>query len=59
MHWNLMNSKEFGSLKLLKLKYRKGGVVSNNSGVRSPHLIFGNFKSLTKVLVNHEEYTET
>ena len=23
MHWNLMNDKEFGSLKLLKLKYRR------------------------------------
>ena len=27
MHWNLMNNKEFGSLKLLKLKYRKGDQI--------------------------------
>ena len=31
MHWNLMNDKEFGSFKVLKLKYRRGG--PNNSTV--------------------------
>ena len=31
MHWNLMNDKEFGFSKLLKLKYRRGG--PNNSVV--------------------------
>ena len=25
MHWNLINGEEFGSKKLLKLKYRRGG----------------------------------
>ena len=27
MYWNLMNDKEFGSFKLLKLKYRRGGQI--------------------------------
>ena len=27
MHWNLMNDKEFGSKKLLKLKYRRGDQI--------------------------------
>ena len=27
MHWNLMNAKEFGSFKLLKLKYRRGDQI--------------------------------
>ena len=27
MHWNLMNDKEYGSIKLLKLKYRMGDQV--------------------------------
>ena len=27
MHWNLMNEKEFGSFKLLKLKYRRGDQI--------------------------------
>ena len=29
MHWDLMNDDEFGSIKLLKFKYRSGG--PNNS----------------------------
>ena len=27
MHWNLMNDKEFGSFKVLKLKYRRGDQI--------------------------------
>ena len=27
MHWNLMNDKKFGSIKLLKLKYRRGDQI--------------------------------
>ena len=27
MHWNLMSDEEFGSLKLLKLKYRRGDQI--------------------------------
>ena len=27
IYWNLMNDKEFGSFKLLKLKYRRGGQI--------------------------------
>ena len=27
MHWNLMNDEEFGSIKLLKLKYRRGDQI--------------------------------
>ena len=27
MHWNLMNDKKFGSIKLLKLKYRSGDQI--------------------------------
>ena len=27
MHWNLINDEEFGSIKLLKLKYKKGDQI--------------------------------
>ena len=62
MHWNLVNDEEFGSLKLSKLKYRRGDVIIQPfcrigcpEEIRSPlpPLIFGNLKTLRKLLLNH------
>ena len=40
MRWNLMNEEEFGSLKLLKLKYRSGDqIVQPFCGIGSPQEI--------------------
>ena len=66
IHWNLVNYKEFGSLKVLKLKYRRGDKIiqpfcrtGSPQEIGSPTLIDGNLKSLRKVLVNHAECIET
>ena len=65
LHWNLMNEEEFGSLKLLKLKDRRGG--SNNSDflqnwfspkIWSPLFNLWKFEKSQKVLHNHVEYIE-
>ena len=60
-----MNNKELGSTKLLKLKYRKGDqIIETFCKIGSPQklglpsLISRNFKTLTKVLLNHEEDIE-
>ena len=65
MHWNLMNDEEFGSIKLLKLKYRRGDqIIQTFSKIGStqklgPHsLISRNFKTLRKVLLNQAESIE-
>ena len=58
-----MNDEEFGSIELLKLKYRRWDQIiqtfckigsPQNLGV--PFLISRNFKILRKVLLNHAEY---
>ena len=62
MPWNLMNDKEFGSLKLLKLKYRKGGHMIQQfwrigfpQEIRSPLLNFKKFCKTWEVLLNPVE----
>ena len=65
MHWNLMNDKEFGSGKLLKLKYRRWDQIfqilwkiGSCQKLALPCLVCRNFKTLPKVLLNHAEYIE-
>ena len=65
MHWNLMNDDEFGSIKLLKLKYRRGDQIiqtfckiGSPQKLGPPSLICRNFKTLKKVLLNHAECIE-
>ena len=65
MHWNLMNDDDFGSRKLLKLKYRKGDQIIQSfykigspQKLGPPSLICRHFKALRKVLNNHAEYIE-
>ena len=60
-----MNDTEFGSIKLLKLKYRMGEqIIQTFCKIDSPKklplppLICRNFKSLRKVLPNHAECIE-
>ena len=62
---NLMNDKEFGSLKVLKLKYRRGDQIiqtfcriGSPQKLGSPSLIYRNFKSLRKVLRTQAECIE-
>ena len=66
MHWDLMNDDEFGSIKLLKLKYTSGDEIIQTfckidflPEIRSPpSLISRNFKTLRKVLLNDTECIE-
>ena len=65
MHWNLMNDEEFGSVKLLKLKHRRGDqIIPTFSKIGSPQklgppsLICRNFKTLRKVLLNYKKCIE-
>ena len=58
MHWNLMNDEEFGSIKFLKLKYRRvDQIIQTLCRIGSPQklgppsLICRNFKSLTKKIL--------
>ena len=60
-----MNGKEFGSIELLRLKYRKRDQIfetfckiGSPQKLGSPSLISRNFKTLRKVLLNHEEDIE-
>ena len=62
MHWNLMNDDGFGSIKLLKLKYRRGDEIiqtfcktGSTQKLGPPSLICRHFKTLRKVLLNHAE----
>ena len=57
-----MNDEEFGSLKLLKLKYSRGDqIIQTFCRIGSPlklgppSLICGNLKTLRKVLLNQAE----
>ena len=59
MHWNLMNDEEFSSLKISKLKYRRGDQIINSPKEIGPHsLVVGNLKALRKVLLNQLECIE-
>ena len=58
-----MNDEEFGSIELLRLKYRKGDqIIQTFSKIGSPQilgppsLISRNSKTLRKVLLNHAQY---
>ena len=60
-----MNDEEFGSLNLLKLKYRRGDqVIETVYKIPSPHifdppfLIYVSFKSLRNILLSHAECIE-
>ena len=65
MDWNLMNDEEFGSIELLRLKYRRGDQIIQRfckigflQKLDPPSLICINRKILRKVLLNHAEYIE-
>ena len=58
MDWNLMNDEEFGSRKVLKLKYRRGGQkiqtfckIDSIQKLNPPSLICSNLKKLREVLL--------
>ena len=60
-----MNDEEFGSRKLVKLKYRRGHQmiqkfckIGSPQKLGPPSLICRNFRTLRKVLVIHAEVTE-
>ena len=60
-----MNDEKFESLKLLKLKYRRGDQIiqtfckiGSPQKLGPPSLICRNFRTLRKVLLNHAEYIE-
>ena len=64
--WNLMNDEVFGSIELLRLKYRRGGehIIETFCKFVSiqklgpPSFISRNFRTLTKVVLIHTEITE-
>ena len=60
-----MNDDEFGSIKLLKLKYRRGDEITQTfckigspEKLGPPSLICRNLKTLRKVLLNHTKCIE-
>ena len=60
-----MNDDEFGSIKLLKLKYRSGDQIiwtfckiGSPQKLGPPSLIFRNYETQRKVLLNDEECIE-
>ena len=61
MNWDIMNDNEFGSRKLFILRYRRGDQIIQtfcNIGYPQksgpPSLTCTNFKTLRKVLLNHQ-----
>ena len=65
MQWNLMNDEEIGSLNILKLKYRRVDQIiqtfckiGSPQKFGSPSLIWQNFKSLRKLLLNYAKCIE-
>ena len=65
-HWYLINEQEFGSKKLLKLKYRRRDqVIQTSCKIGSPQklgplsLISTNLKTLREVLLNHTKCIES
>ena len=65
MHWSLMSNGEFGSMKVLKLKYSwEDQIIQTFQKICYPlnlgpaSLICRNFKTLSKVLLNHAEQIE-
>ena len=64
-HWNLINDEEFLSVKLLKLKYRRGDqIIQTFLKIGSPQklgptsLVSRNLKTLEKVLLNQTKCIE-
>ena len=62
MHWNLMNENEFGTINLLKLKYRRGDqIIQSFCKIRLPQILGPPslfcriLKTLRKVPLNHKE----
>ena len=60
-----MNDEDFGSFKLLKLKYRRGYQIIHRfcrigfpQEILSLYLICRKFKSMRKVLLNHAECSQ-
>ena len=65
IHWNVMNDEEFGSIKLLKFKYRRGDQIiqtfckiGSHQKLGPPSLICRNFKTLRKAFLIRAEWTE-
>ena len=65
MHWNLMKDEQSGSVKLLKLKYRRRGQIIQTfckigfiQKLDAPSFICKNFKTLRKALLNHTKRLE-
>ena len=65
IHSNLMNDEEFGSKKLLKLKYRRGDQIiqtfckiGSPQKLGPPSLICTNFRTLRKIFLIHAEQTK-
>ena len=63
--WNLMNDEVFGSIELLRLKYRREDHIIatfcqfvSNQKLAPPSFISRNFTTLRKVLLIHAEITE-
>ena len=66
IHWNLINEEEFGSKKLLKLKYRRGDqIIQTSCKIGSPQklgppsLICRKMKTLREVVVNRTKCIES
>ena len=54
-----MNDGEFGSIELLRLKYRRGEqIIQTFCEIVFPSLICRNFKALRKAFLIHAEWTE-
>ena len=65
MHGNLINEEEFGTRKLLKLKYRRADQIiqtfckiGSPQKLDPPSLTFTNLKTLREVLLNHTKCIE-
>ena len=65
MDWILMNDEKFGSIKFLKLKYRREDQIiqifckiGSHQKLGPPSLICRNFMTLRKVPLNHAECIE-
>ena len=65
IHWNAMNNEEFGSIELLRLKYRRGDkIIQTFCKIGSPQklghlsLISRNLMALRRRPLDHAEYIE-
>ena len=66
MHWKLINGEEFWSKKLLKLKNRRADQIiqtfckiGSSQKLDPPSLTCRNLETLSKIFLNHAEWTET